>query len=173
MRVNERIRSPEVRVIDAEGQQVGVIPIREAITRAQEHGLDLIEVSPNASPPVCKIMDYGKYKYERARREKEAARKSHASSDIKGIRVRPRTDDHDFETKVHMAERFLKQGHKVKISCQFRGREMAHPDIGLKQLENMAKELETVGQVEMRPSMIGKFMNMVIAPKSGHDKKAE
>lgn len=163
--MNDRIRSPEVRVIDSTGEQLGIQPIREALVLAQERGLDLIEVAPNASPPVCKIMDYGKFRYEQTRREREAHKKSHAASELKGIRLRPRTDDHDFETKVRMAERFLKQGHKVKVTCQFRGREVTHPDIGLKQLEHMAKQLEEIAQVEMRPSMIGKFMNMVLAPK--------
>lgn len=159
-----------MRLIDAEGQQLGVRPTREALALAQEQGLDLIEVAPNAQPPVCKIMDYGKYRYEKTRREKEAHKKSHAASELKGIRLRPRTDDHDFETKARMAEKFLKQGHKVKVTCQFRGREMAHPDIGLKQLENMAKELDEVAHVEMKPSMMGKFMNMVLAPRPSSSK---
>ncbi|NCO36355.1 MAG: translation initiation factor IF-3 [Armatimonadetes bacterium CG2_30_59_28] len=163
--MNDRIRAPEVRLIDSDGAQLGVKPTRDARALAEERGLDLIEVAPNAEPPVCRIMDYGKYRYEKARREKEAHRKSHAASELKGIRIRPRTDDHDFGTKVKMAEKFLKQGHKVKITCQFRGREMAHQDIGLRQLDGMAKELEEVGHVEMRPSLSGRFLNMVIAPK--------
>jgi len=163
--VNERIRAPEVRVIDSDGKQLGIKPLREALALAEERGLDLIEVAPNAQPPVCKIMDYGKYRYERARREREAQRKSHASSELKGIRIRPRTDEHDFETKVKMAEKFLREGHKVKVTCQFRGRELAHPDIGLRHLENMAERLSEVGHVEVKPSMSGRFMNMIIAPK--------
>jgi len=138
---------------------------RDAFTKARELGLDLIEVAPTADPPVCRIMDFGKFKYEKRKRERES-QKNQTKRELKSIRIRPRTDDHDFDTKVRTATKFLEAGDKVRVTCMFRGREMAHRELGEEQLMNMVKALEEVGQLEMRPNMQGRTMSIVNSPKS-------
>jgi len=133
------------------------------LNRASETGLDLVEVSPHADPPVCRIMDYGKYKYQMAKRASEAKAKQ-VRVELKEIKMRPKTDDHDFQFKVKHARRFLEEGNKVKLTIMFRGRENAHPDQGLKQLEKAVEALKDLGQVESRPSKMGRFMTMVVGP---------
>ncbi len=150
-------------MIDDEGGQLGILVTSEALRLANEQGLDLVEVSPQAEPPVCRIMDYGKYKYQQAKRASEA-RKKQVKVEIKEVKMRPKTDDHDFQFKIKHARRFLEEGNKVKMTIMFRGRENAHPDQGLKQLEKAVAALKDVGQVESRPSKMGRFMTMMIGP---------
>ena len=165
LRVNERIRAREVRLIDENGAQVGVVSFREALELAKSHGLDLIEVSPTANPPVCRIMDYGKYKYELGKRERETQKKQRMT-EIKGIRMRPGTDEHDLMFKVRNAVRFLKDGHKVKVTVIFRSREFTHPEFARESLRRMAEVVkeENVGTVEKPASMEGRTMTMILAP---------
>ncbi|OEU76084.1 MAG: translation initiation factor IF-3 [Desulfuromonadales bacterium C00003093] len=161
--INGAIKARQVRVIDDEGGQLGILVTSEALRLANEQGLDLVEVSPQAEPPVCRIMDYGKYKYQQAKRASEA-RKKQVKVEIKEVKMRPKTDDHDFQFKIKHARRFLEEGNKVKMTIMFRGRENAHPDQGLKQLEKAVAALKDVGQVESRPSKMGRFMTMMIGP---------
>jgi len=165
LRVNERIRAREVRLIDENGAQVGVIPFRDAMQYAKERGLDLIEVSGNANPPVCRIMDYGKYKYELGKREREAQKKQRMT-DLKGIRMRPGIDEHDFQFKLKNALKFLKAGHKVKVTVIFRSREFTHPEFARDSLNRMAEIAKESGiaTVEKAASMEGRTMTMVLAP---------
>lgn len=165
LRVNERIRAREVRLIDENGGQVGVVSFREALETARERGLDVIEVSPTANPPVCRIMDYGKYKYELGKREREAQKKQRMT-EIKGIRMRPGTDEHDLQFKLRNAVRFLKDGHKVKVTVIFRSREFTHPEFARDSLQKMADVVkeENVGTIEKPASMEGRTMTMILAP---------
>lgn len=165
LRVNERIRAREVRLIDENGAQVGVIPFREALAYARERGLDLIEVAGNATPPVCRVMDYGKYRYEQGKRERDAQKKQ-KMTELKGIRMRPGTDEHDFMFKLRNAVKFLKAGHKVKITVIFRSREFTHPEFARESLNRMAEIIkeEGSGVVERPPLMEGRTMTMVLAP---------
>ena len=162
-RVNERIRIREVRLIDEEGQQVGVIPTFQALQMARERGLDLVEVAPNAIPPVCRLMDYGKFRYEESRRERESRKNQHVV-ELKEVRIRPKIDDHDLETKGRNAAKFLDAGDKVKLTVLFRGREMAHPDIGRGLLDQLAEQLRPHGSVESPPRMEGRTMTMFMNP---------
>jgi translation initiation factor IF-3 len=146
-RINDRIRVPQVRVIDADGSQVGVITRDEALEKARMRDLDLVEVSPNAHPPVCKIMDYGKYKYEQSKREKDSKKKQHVIQ-VKEIRLRPRIDKHDFEFKLKNAIKFLDEGNKVKVTLLFRGREMAHRDLGYEVMKEVEEYLDDIGKPE-------------------------
>jgi translation initiation factor IF-3 len=150
-------------VIDDEGGQLGVLEIDRALDLAQEQGLDLVEVSPQADPPVCRIMDYGKYKYQQAKRSSEAKKKQ-VKFEIKEVKMRPKTDDHDFLFKIKHARRFLEEGNKVKLTIMFRGRENAHPEQGMMQLNKAVEALKDVGQVEAHPSKMGRFMTMMIGP---------
>ncbi len=161
--INEAIRARQVRVIDDEGGQLGILDIDRALAVAQEQGLDLVEVSPQADPPVCRIMDYGKYKYQQAKRASDAKKKQ-VKFEIKEVKMRPKTDDHDFQFKIKHARRFLEEGNKVKMTIMFRGRENAHPDQGMMQLNKAVEALKDVGQVESQPSKMGRFMTMVIGP---------
>lgn len=163
-RVNSQITVPTVRMIDENGEMVGVLPIREALSRAAEAGLDLVEISPNAEPPVCKILDFGKYKYE-IQKKKNEARKKQKVIEVKEIKFRPATDDHDYQTKVRKLQEFLQEGDKAKVTMRFRGREMAHQELGLKLLERVRNDLEAVSQVEAMPRLEGRQMVMVLAPK--------
>jgi translation initiation factor IF-3 len=165
-RVNRRIRVPEVRVIGADGGQLGILRTDEALRMAEEAGLDLVEVSPKAMPPVCKIMDFGKFKYETAKKTKEA-RKHQSTVTIKEIKFRPKTDDHDLDFKVKHIRRFLMEGNKAKLVVIFRGREIVHPETGQDMLKQVMKLTEDIAQVEQSPMMEGRRMLMVIAPKSG------
>lgn len=152
-----------MRVIDDEGGQLGVLETEQALVLAGEKGLDLVEVSPQADPPVCRIMDYGKYKYQQAKRASEA-RKKQVKVEIKEVKMRPKTDDHDFQFKIKHARRFLEEGNKVKLTIMFRGRENAHPDQGMMQLTKAVDALKDVGQVESHPSKMGRFMTMMVGP---------
>lgn len=165
LRINSRIRAREVRLIDEQGAQVGIVQIRDALTMAEERGLDLVEVAPTAVPPVCRIMDYGKFRYEQTKKEREA-RKHQKQAELKEVRLKPKTDDHDLEVKAKQARRFLLAGDKVKFIVRFRGREMAHPDIGREMLEQMAEELRDVGSIEQRPLMEGRALSLLLAPSA-------
>ncbi len=163
LRTNRRIRVPEVRLIDEEGNQLGVFITREALRRAEEAGLDLVEISPTARPPVCKIMDFGRYKYEQSKRKHEAKKKQ-VVVQIKEIKMRPATDEHDFQTKLRHVKRFLEEGNKVKITIRFRGREMAHVDLGQERMKRVMEEVRELGDVENFPKMEGRQMFMMIGP---------
>ena len=162
-RVNEYIQSPEIRLIGAEGENIGVVTPERAIVLADEAGLDLVEISPNAAPPVCKIMDFGKYKYEQQKRESEA-RKKQKVIEVKEIKFRPGTDTHDYEVKMRSVFKFLENGDKVKITLRFRGREMAHQNLGRELLERVADDVKDMGKVENMPKMEGRQMTMMIGP---------
>ena len=162
-RINEQIRVPEVRLIDEKGEQVGVVSRQEALSRAIEASLDLVEVAPQAKPPVCKIMDYTKFKYQKAVRERQA-RKKQTRIDIKEIKFRPATDVHDFDVKIRNIRRFLGEGDKVKCTLRFRGREMAHQSLGMALLLRVRDVLEDLAKVEQSPKMMGRQMTMVLAP---------
>ncbi|MEZ5912002.1 MAG: translation initiation factor IF-3 [Paracoccaceae bacterium] len=163
-RVNDRIRAPEIRLIGAEGENLGVVTPARAIALAEEVGLDLVEISPNATPPVCKIMDFGKFKYETQKREAEA-RKKQKIIEIKEIKFRPGTDTHDYDVKMRNVLKFLEGGDKVKITLRFRGREMAHQELGLELLNRVAADVAEVGKVENMPKLEGRQMVMMIGPK--------
>jgi translation initiation factor IF-3 len=161
--MNERIRAREIRVIDDDGAQLGIMTPREALTIARERGIDLIEVAPQAQPPVCKIMDYGKFKYEQAKREKDSAKK-HKQSELKGIQMFPNIEEHDFGVKVRNAIKFLEDGDKVKITVRFKGRQITHPEFGRQQLDKIVQMTSGVGQVEKPPAMEGRMMTMILSP---------
>jgi translation initiation factor IF-3 len=162
--VNRQIRISPVRVIGVDGEQMGILPVEEALNAAEEQGLDLVEVAPNSRPPVVRIMDYGKYKYEQARKARQAKKKQHQVQ-IKEVKFRPGIEEHDLEFKLRHARQFLEEGNKVKATMMFRGRQMAHPELGLEVLHQVADALEDVGKVEAEPSMEGRNMTMIIAPK--------
>ena len=164
VRVNERIRVPQVRVIQDDGQQVGVLPVREALALAQSRGLDLVEVSPTARPPVCRIMDYGKFKYEQNRRARKAKKKQHQMQ-LKEIKMRPKIEDHDYGFKLEHARQFLVARDKVKVTVTFRGREMAHQDIGYKLIQKVIESLSDVANVESNPRSEGRTLTAVLMPK--------
>jgi translation initiation factor IF-3 len=165
-RVNERIRAREVRLIDENGEMMGVMPPIRALDIARDRNLDLVEVSPNANPPVCKLMDYGRFKYEQAKKENEA-RKNQKTITLKEIRMRPRTDDHDVEVKTRKIQEFLADGDKVRVSVQFRGPDMRHPDIGRKLLDGIADELKGMATIERSPVMEGRMMSMIVSRAPG------
>jgi translation initiation factor IF-3 len=162
-RVNDRIRAETVRLIDHEGNQRGVTPTREALALARSLDLDLVEIAPTASPPVCRIMDYGKFKFDEAQRAKESRRKTQ-SFGVKEMKYRPKIGDQDFTTKTRLVERFLSEGHKVKVTIMFRGRESAHPELGMRILQRIVERIGEVGKVEASPKLDGKNMTMVLAP---------
>lgn len=162
--INEQIKDKEIRVIDSNGEQIGIMPIKKALKLAQEKQLDLVKVAPQAKPPVCRIMDYGKYKYEQSKKEKEA-RKKQKIINIKEIRMSPKIEEHDFQVRVRNAQRFINDGDKVKVTIRFRGREIAHTDLGLEVLEKMAQELKDIAIVEKKPKVEGKNMVMILSPK--------
>ncbi len=171
-RVNEGIRVPEVRLIGPDGGNVGVVPIRQALQIARDAELDLVEVSPNATPPVCRVMDFGKFIYERAKKEREA-RKSQTKIEVKEIRLRPKTNEAHRDFKVDDARRWLNQGHKVRVTVKFRGREMDYPEIALEDLKEIAQDLSDVAVIEVPPQMEGRTMLVVLAPGKGSAKKKE
>lgn len=164
--MNERIRAREVRLIDENGEMLGVMPPIRAMDIARDRNLDLVEVSPNGNPPVCKLMDYGRYKYEQAKKENEA-RKNQKTITLKEIRMRPRTDDHDVEVKTRKIQEFLAEGDKVRVSVQFRGPDMRHPDIGRKLLDGIAEELKGIATIERTPVMEGRMMSMIVSRAPG------
>ncbi len=163
-RINREIRAREIQLIDSEGQNRGVVQILEAQSMAEEEGLDLVEIVPNATPPVCKILDYGKFRFLEQKKAAEA-RKKQKIVEVKEIKLRPGIDDHDYETKMKAVRRFFEEGDKVKIVLRFRGREMAHQDIGFRLLERVKAETLAIAKVELEPSMEGRQMIMVLAPK--------
>lgn len=163
LRVNGQIRVREVRVIDENGEQLGILPTNQAMAMAQERDLDLVEVAPNARPPVCRIMDYGKFRYEQSKREREARRKQKVLT-LKEVRMSPKIDTHDLQIKLRSAERFLKDGDKVKVSVRFRGREIVHADMARQKLTEMAAELKDICVVERPPKLEGRQMIMILAP---------
>lgn len=162
-RVNERIRSDEIRLIGAEGENVGVVTPSRAMEMAIEVGLDLVEISPNAKPPVCKIMDFGKFKYEQQKRESEA-RKKQKIIEIKEVKFRPNTDTHDYDVKMRNVTKFLENGDKVKVTLRFRGREMAHLELGRRLLERVASDIVEIGKIDSMPKMEGRQMVMMVNP---------
>jgi translation initiation factor IF-3 len=169
LRVNDRIRVPEVRLVGPNGEQVGIVRIEDALRLAQESDLDLVEVAPTARPPVCKLMDYGKFKYENAQKARET-RRNQTNTVIKEMKLRPKIDAHDYETKKGHVVRFLRQGDKVKITIMFRGREQHRPELGFRLLQRLAGDVEELGYVESAPKQDGRNMIMVIGP---HKKKSE
>ncbi len=164
MQINEQIRDNELRVIGADGAQLGLMSAREAQNLADEAGLDLVKIAPSATPPVCRIMDYGKYRFEQAKKEKEARKNQHVV-DIKEVRLGLNTDIGDFNTKVNQAIKFLQHGDKVKVSIRFRGREMGHPEMGLESMRRFAEALAEVANIEKPAKLEGRHMLMFLAPK--------
>ncbi|TVP74502.1 MAG: translation initiation factor IF-3 [Gemmatimonadales bacterium] len=163
VRVNEQIRISPVRLIGAEGEQIGVVSVDEARDRADDAGLDLVEVAPDARPPVCRLMDYGKYRYEMQRKAREARRKQHTVS-VKEVKYRPGIENHDYEFKTRHVRRFLEDGDKVRITIMFRGRQLSHPEIGVQVMERVMEDAKDLAKVEARPSREGRTMTMVLAP---------
>jgi translation initiation factor IF-3 len=164
VRVNDRIRVPQVRVIGDDGQQVGVLPVREALTMAQSKGLDLVEVSPTARPPVCRIMDYGKFKYEQNLRARKAKKKQHQMQ-LKEIKMRPKIDDHDYGFKIRHARDFIGERDKVKFTITFRGREMAHTEIGHQLVQRIIADLQDIALIEVPPRQEGRSITTVVMPR--------
>ncbi|MGQ9833770.1 MAG: translation initiation factor IF-3 [Candidatus Villigracilaceae bacterium] len=169
-RVNESIRAPEVRLIGPTGENLGVVAIREAIRIAHEADMDLVEVAPNAQPPVCRVMDFGKFLYEREKKEREA-RKSQTTIEVKEIRLRPKTNEHHRSFKVDDARRWLEHGMKVRVTVRFRGREMDYPEIALEDLREIAESLADISIIEQSPTIEGRTMLIVLAPAKGGKKK--
>ncbi len=163
-RINEDIEVSEVRLVAEDGEQLGVVALDAALQRAADSGLDLVEVSPNASPPVCKIIDYGKLKYQEQKKKNEA-RKKQKTIEVKEIKLRPNIDTHDYDVKMRSARRFIDDGDKVKVTLRFRGREMAHQDLGAQVLERVRGELDEIAKVEQMPKMEGRQMVMVMSPR--------
>jgi translation initiation factor IF-3 len=169
-RFNDRIRAREVRLVDADGSQVGIVNIAEALERAQRQDLDLVEVAPQANPPVCRIMDYGKFRYEESQRQKESRRKT-VQITMKEVKLRPKIGKGDFDTKVRHMQEFLEEGHKVKVTLQFRGREVAHPELGSKILNAVIEQLSEIAKVDTHARLEGKSMTMVLSPEKKTTKK--
>ena len=163
--INDQIRDREVRLIDENGEQLGIMPIGKALDLSEEHGLDLVRIVPNAAPPVCKIMNYGKFKFEQAKREKEA-KKNQKVVELKEVRLSPTIEDHDINVRVKAATKFLSDGDKVKVSIRFRGRQLSHTEVGGKVMECFLEKLGDIYVIERRPAMEGRMMIMVLAPKS-------
>ena len=163
-RVNEDIDNAQIRLVDADGEMIGVVPTEEALDRAADAGLDLVEVSPNADPPVCKILDFGKLKYENQKKKAEA-RKKQKTIDVKEIKMRPGIEEHDYQVKMRSMRRFIDDGDKVKVTLRFRGREMAHQDLGAKVLDRVRDDMDELAKVEQFPQMEGRQITMVFAPR--------
>ena len=162
--MNEEITAPKVRLVGPDGQMIGVVTAPEAIAKANEYGLDLIEISPNADPPVCKVIDYGKFKYEIQKKKNEARKKQKVIA-IKEIKMRPGIDEHDYQVKMRSVRRFLDEGDKVKMTIRFRGREMVHMELGARVLDRIRADVDAIAKVEQTPRTEGRMMTMVIAPK--------
>lgn len=171
MRVNQEIRTPKVRVINEVGEQLGILTIQEAMARATEAGLDLVEIVPTAAPPVCKIIDFGKFRYDQTKREKESKKSQHQVK-VKEVKVSLNISTNDLAVKIRHAKNFLEEGNKVKVTCNFRGREIMHPELGQKIMSHVIRELEEVSMVEVEPKLLGKFLNAVLAPCSKKKKQA-
>ena len=164
LQINEQIRDKEIRVIDSDGSQLGIMPSKKAMELAEQKNLDLVKIAPQATPPVCKIIDYGKYRFEQSKREKEQ-RKNQRVVEIKEVRLSLNIDTHDFETKKNHAMRFISEGNKVKASIRFRGREMGHPELGLEIMKRFSEAMAEVANVERQPKLEGRTMLMFLAPK--------
>ena len=162
--MNERIRAQSIRLVGVDGEQIGVVSVEEGLAMAREQGFDLVEVAPKASPPVCRIMDYGKYKYEQSKRAKEAKKHQHIIL-VKEMKFRPKTEDHDYQFKLKHIKNFLADGNKVKVTVRFRGREMAHIELGRKMLEKLVQDTEESASVELHPKLEGRNMILVLGPK--------
>lgn len=169
MKVNREIRAPKVRVIGHDGEQIGIVTLQEALAKAEEAGLDLVEVVAGSNPPVCKIINYGKFRYDQTKKEKESKKAQHQVK-IKEIKLKPNIDDHDLQTKMRHARDFLEKGNKVKVSCMFRGREMAHTEIGEKVVRQFCTDLEDISMVEAPLKLMGRTLLVVLAP-GGKKKK--
>ncbi|MBS0620149.1 MAG: translation initiation factor IF-3 [Verrucomicrobia bacterium] len=163
MRINREIRAPKVRVIDQDGSQLGLLTLAEALMKAEAATLDLVEIAPNAEPPVCKIIDYGKYRYQLTKKEKEQKKSQHQVK-VKEIKIKPNTDDHDLQVKLRHAQEFIAKGNKVKITCTFRGREMMHPEFGERVVKRLCAELAEVATPETAPKMFGRSLTVVLSP---------
>ena len=164
MRINEEIRAKEVRLNSATNEPLGIVQLQDALRMAMEQNLDLVEVAPTARPPVCRIMDFGKFKYEQQKREKEVKKKQKIVT-VKEVKLRPNIEDHDFEVKFKNAQRFLEDGDKVKVTIMFRGRELSHPELGRKVLDKMALQIKDIANIERGAKLEGKNMIMILAPK--------
>jgi translation initiation factor IF-3 len=164
-RINTQIRASEVRVVGPDGEQLGILPIQEALQKAEEFGVDLVEVAPKAEPPVCKVMDYGKFRYQQQKRAHEAKKKQTVIQ-VKEVKIRPKIDEHDYQFKLNHVKRFLDHGDKAKISVVFRGREIVHRELGRKLLDRFIEDTRELGEVEMMPKMEGRNMTMVLMAKS-------
>ena len=162
--MNFEINVPNVRLVGADGEMIGVVTTREALAQAEDAGLDLVEISPNADPPVCKILDFGKFKYEQQKKKNEA-RKKQKVIEVKEIKLRPNIDDHDYDVKMRSATSFLEEGDKVKVTMRFRGREMMHQELGMNVLMRVREQLDPLAKVEQTPQLEGRQMTMVLAPK--------
>ena len=163
MRINREIRAPQVRLIGKDGKQVGVVAITEAQAQAKQDGLDLVEISPNANPPVCKIVDYGKLCYQMTKKERESKKAQHQAK-LKEVKVKPNIDEHDLQVKIKRAREFLEKGNKVRVTCMFRGREMARPELGQKVALRIVEELSDISQTESPPKQLGRNFSLVLAP---------
>jgi translation initiation factor IF-3 len=172
LRINERIIAREVRLVGEKGEQLGIMPLAQAREMARRQNLDLVEVAATAVPPVCRLLDYGKFKYEQAKKEREA-RKSQRVVLLREVRLRPRIDDHDFEAKTRTVKKLLGEGDKVKVTVLFRGREIVHPELGLRLLQRMATSLEEAASIDRQPSLDGKRMIMILSPLSGQKAKVK
>lgn len=172
VRINRMIRVPQVRVIDADGNQMGVLATKDALAAAEGAGLDLVEVAPTANPPVCRIMDYGKYKYQMSKKAKEAKKKQTVIS-LKEMKLRGKTEEHDFQFKLRNIKKFLEEGDKVKITIIFKGREITHTDLGMGMLKRVAEELKDMATIEAQPRLEGRSMSMVVAPAPQKVEKAK
>lgn len=170
-RINDRIRANQVRLIGEDGEQIGVMPVGQALAKAEESGLDLVEVAPQADPPVCRLMDYGKWKYEQELKRRES-RKKRSHDVVKGMRFRPKTSSHDYETKLRKIEEFLKDGYKVKAMVWFRGREVFHPELGTRILDKLASDLSGIASVESTPKLDDRNMVMLLAPTRRSSKQS-
>jgi translation initiation factor IF-3 len=170
LRINRQIRAPKVRVIGSDGKQVGMLTIKEALTMAEQEGLDLVEIAPNADPPVCKVIDYGKFRYDQTKREKES-KKAQVVIKVKEIKVKPNIDENDLQTKLRQARSFIEKGNKVKMTCVFRGREMAYPEMGEKVLRILVEGLDDIAQIESPMKMMGRMLMAVLAPRPQKGKK--
>ena len=172
LRVNERIKTKEVRLVGEKGEQLGVMPLYQALEMARKNNLDLVEVAATAVPPVCRLLDYGKYKYEQAKKERELKRKQKVSL-LREVRLRPKIDNHDFEAKARSVRKLLDSGDKVKVTVMFRGREITHLEFGWKLLQRMAESLKGVASIERQPMMEGRRMNIVLVPMATQKTKVE
>jgi translation initiation factor IF-3 len=163
VKINRDIRASEVRLIDSEGEQAGIVPIEEALRLSEEDGLDLVEVAPNSTPPVCRIMDYGKYRYQQSKKTKDAKKKQTVIQ-VKEVKLRPKTEEHDIQYKTANIKRFLAEGNRVKVTIQFRGREIAHPDMAHRVIDRVMEGIEGLGLVDQRPKMEGRRMIFILRP---------